>query len=328
MTTLRLTPDPRPLHRAPPEGTGNVQELPTGHLVINGHGSEWGWSRLSSYTHCRRWSAFQRAGYQFGSTTALRTGSLTGTYLAHGLALQAALAGQGAILGTMGFCTPEVLRRLLPPEAAVHVLSIEHGATAQEAENAIRYGHSALTGIPMPGRLLGVEIPARLPLAAHLPDYTGYFDLAIEMPDGGIRVSDYKTTMVYGRGTIRDYDMSGQFYGYWHMARELWPGREVQIALRLVEKGAKEILRAAEMIVPLSPHVLREFPHVARDIMEEILREEARLGSSDPFAWRPRISGGSGQGCAGKYFQAGRCPAWEACYGGSGSFEALRARRM
>ena len=272
-------------------------------------------------------AAFTRAGYQFGSTSALRTGGLTGTYCAHGLALDAAAKGRSIILGTMGEQPPKVLRRLLAPDAAVSVLAAETGATQDEMANSIRYGHSALTGIPPVGTLLGVEIPARLPLGPGLPDYTGYFDLAVGLPDGAVRIADYKTTMVYGKATAKDYEMSGQFYGYWHMGSALWPGRRIEIALRLIEKGERAHLRAAESIVALSPHVLREFPSLVRDIVEEILREEARLGVSNPFAWRPRISGGSGQGCAGKYFQAGRCAAWEACYGGPGSFEEVRARR-
>ena len=313
----------------PPQGP-----IPIGgkELIFYPGGSPNGWHRIETFGECRRLSAFYAAGYDIhGNGDALVLGGLIHTGLAHFYARQG-LNVPGNTVNILGRPTPasagarnSLHEPLVAIDVAAQLSEAREDLTEQAKWVVGTYAKQYSLSHPRQFTVLGVEMPLSTTIAADLPDYTVLLDLVVRRMDGLIAAVDHKSAANPTEAHFTEYGMSGQFYGQrMSLGRVLPAGVDIPIEVNLI---GKERGRFSAKMRPLtlSGHILAAFPgHVEQALRERAALAQAHPPQRDPYAWPPRLSGGSGGGCRNRYRT---CGALGLCWGGPGGPADERLRR-
>lgn len=291
-------------------------------LIFYPGGSPNGWHKLSTMQECERLAAFYMAGYKFDtSADALIVGGLVHLGLAHLYAKQGLTVPRNEvhILGQALMGTGVRDKLYGPLEAiaiAAQITEVENEALVKLSVSMIEdYVRLFALSHSQEFRVRAIEHPVSISdWAPELPPYTMLLDLMVETWQGRRVVIDHKTTSsTPSEALIEEFAMSGQFYGQKLAADRIFGQSDTTVEVNLLSKRGGGVRRRP---LALSSYILDGFPaHVAQGLRHRAALVAAKPPKVDPYAWTPRLSGGSGGGCKNAYRL---CSAVELCRGGPG----------
>lgn len=299
-------------------------------LVHYAGGSPFGWHRCESFAVCNRLYAFKRAGWDLNeSLDALIVGGLVHTGLGQLYAIQG-LSRVGSRVQVLGewFQGSSARDAFYMPAEAVEIagqLTDAPDALVLFAKGIVeQYVGAKGAGDYAQMETVGIEVPIEVQFAPDLPPYTMLVDWLVRDATGTLTPWDHKTSSHPQMRLVEEYAMSGQFTGHVHGLQVLAKGAPFKLPhVNVVGKTAHYTGLRSE--VPITKPMIAEFPSFVAQRQRRILAQEQAMPPKDnPYAWEPRWSGGSGDGCRNRYRM---CGARDLCRQGAGSPHAEEAQQ-